>query len=388
MKNNLDVEKLVSTIKKVLPKRDFIGLHEPVFNGNEWTYVKECIDTAWVSSVGRFVDNFEKDLADFTDSKRAVAVVNGTAALHVCLLLAGVRAGDEVLVPALTFIATANAISYCGATCHFVDSEHTSLGMDAKKLRLYLQDIAEMKNGECFNKLTGKRIRVVVPMHTFGHPMDIDELLAVCEEFRLVLVEDAAESLGSYYKGRHTGNFGLISALSFNGNKTLTTGGGGAILTNDEELGKLAKHITTTAKIPHKWEFYHDMLAFNYRMPNINAALGLAQLEQLPNFLTKKRELVDKYIAVFADFTGVEFVKEPRYTKSNYWLSAILLDKDVAFERDRVLEATNTSGIMTRPVWNLMYTLPMYKDCPKMNCDCAEDIAKRLINLPSGVGLI
>lgn len=388
MKQRIDTQLIVAKIKEILPKQNFVALHEPVFAGNEWAYVKECIDTAWVSSVGKYVDQFEHDLAEYTGSKCAVAVVNGTAALHISLILAGVRPNDEVLMPAITFIATANAVSYCSAVPHFVDSEMVTLGIDAEKLRAYLLDIAEMHNGECYNKSTQRRIKAIVPMHTFGHPVDLDALLSVCEEFGLVLVEDAAESLGSYYKGRHTGNIGLISAFSFNGNKTITTGGGGAIVTNNEELGKLAKHITTTAKVPHKWEFYHDMVAYNYRMPNINAALGVAQLEQLDGFLAKKRLLAEKYKQLFSNVKGITFVCEPEFTSSNYWLNAIMLDKDYEWQRGELLEMTNSNGVMTRPVWNLMYTLPMYSNCPKMDCHIAEGISKRLINLPSGVGIM
>ena len=385
----LDLNLVVRALQSVLPEnKPKVALHEPCFRGNEWVYVKECLDTGWVSSVGKYVDLFEAKLAEFTGVKRAVAVVNGTAALHICLKLASVEQDDEVLVPALTFIATANAVTYCGAIPHFVDSEMKSLGLDAAKLRSYLQEIAEVRNGICYNARTNRRIKAVVPMHTFGHPVDLDELLAVCEEYHLELIEDAAESLGSYYKGKHTGNWGKVSALSFNGNKVVTTGGGGAILTNDIELGKLAKHLTTTAKLPHRWEFYHDQIGYNYRMPNINAALGCAQLEQLPEFLERKRELAHKYQAVFSAVAAVEVVKEPDFSRSNYWLNALLLALQHAEKRDELLAYTNASGIMTRPVWNLMYDLPMFSRCPHMDCRMAESIAKRLINLPSSVDLI
>ena len=280
---------IINALKAVLPAGGMpVPLHEPSFGGNEWLYVKECIDTGWVSSVGKFVDRFEQQLADYTGVKHAVAVVNGTAALHVCLKLVGVEQEDEVLTPTLTFIATANAISYCGATPHFVDSDEATLGLDPQKLGLYLQEIAEIRPEGCFNKKTGRRIKAVLPMHTFGHPVDLDPLVEICRSYQLELVEDAAESLGSYYKGRHTGNWGKVSALSFNGNKVITTGGGGAILTNDEKLGKLAKHLTTTARGPHKWSFIHDQIGFNYRLPNINAALGCAQMELLPKFLESR----------------------------------------------------------------------------------------------------
>lgn len=386
--DSLDLDLIVKTIKSALPQeKKHISLHEPHFGGNEWLYVKECIDTGWVSSVGKFVDQFEEKLANFTDVKRAVAVVNGTAALQICLQLVGVKENDEVLIPALTFIATANAVTYCGAVPHFIDSEERTLGVNAAKLRSYLQDITEVKDKACYNKITKRRIKAVVPMHTFGHPVDLDELIAVCEEFHLELVEDAAESLGSYYKGRHTGNWGKVSAVSFNGNKVITTGGGGAILTNDIEIGKLAKHLTTQAKLPHKWEFRHDMIGYNYRMPNINAALGCAQLEQLPDFLAKKRRLAERYQQIFANIEGIEFKTEPEFAQSNYWLNVILLAPQYREKRDTLLSLTNEIGIMTRPVWNLLYTLPMYIDCPRMDCQIAENIASRLINLPSSVNI-
>lgn len=365
----------------------FVPLHEPLFTGNELTYVKECLDTGWVSSVGKFVDRFEEDLAAYTGVKRAIAVVNGTAALHICLLLAGVKADDEVLIPALTFIATANAVSYCGAIPHFIDSEEATLGVDPRKLKTYLEGISEQRHDGCYNRQTGRRIKAIVPMHTFGHPVDLDPLLEVCQKFNVTLIEDAAESLGSFYKGRHTGQWGLLSALSFNGNKTITTGGGGAILTNDEELGRLAKHITTTAKVPHRWEFNHDMVGYNYRMPNINAALGCAQLEQLPSFLVAKRGLAERYRQAFKDITGIHFFSEPVNCQSNYWLNTLLLDEEYADQRDTILAATNDAGIMTRPAWTLMNKLPMFDGCPKMDLCVAESLEKRLINIPSSANL-
>jgi perosamine synthetase len=365
-----------------------ISLHEPEFAGNEWAYVKECLDTGWVSSVGKFVDRFEQELANYTGVKHAVAVVNGTAALHVCLKLVGVEQGDEVLIPTLTFIATANAVSYCGAIPHFVDSDETTLGLDPHKLDLYLKEIAEVRPAGCFNKKTGRRIKAVLPMHTFGHPVDLDPLVEVCHRYQLELVEDAAESLGSYYKGRHTGNWGMVSALSFNGNKIITTGGGGAILTNDEKLGKLAKHLTTTAKVPHKWSFIHDQIGFNYRLPNINAALGCAQLEQLPDFIKNKRALAENYRKAFIGIDGIRFFTEPDFAQSNYWLNVLLLNKDFADQRDSLLDATNSLGIMTRPAWALMHELEIYKSCPKMDSlSVAEDIERRLLNIPSSAKL-
>ena len=380
-------EEVVRAVKSVLGDGPF-ALHEPRFRGNEWIYLKECLDSTFVSSVGKFVDRFENDLAAFTGAKRAIAVVNGTAALHVSLLLAGVEAGDEVLLPALTFIATANAVAYCQATPHFVDSEERSLGMGAHALRDYLASTTELRGGHCINRSTGKVIRAMVPMHTFGHPVDIEALLAVARDFNLQLIEDAAESLGSTVGGRHTGTFGLMGTLSFNGNKTITTGGGGAILTNDHELGARAKHLTTTAKVPHRWNFLHDELGFNYRLPNLNAALGCAQLEQLPGFLREKRRLFDCYQSRFADVRGVRIVAEPAGCHSNYWLQTLLLDESLADQRDAILTATNDAGLMTRPVWTLMHRMSMYSKAPKAPLPVAESLERRLINIPSSSGLV
>ena len=382
------IENVVQKIKSILPNENaFVPLHEPRFNGNENKYVKECIDTGWVSSVGKYVDMFEEKLAEYTGVKRAVAVVNGTSALHMCLILAGVKANDEVIIPALTFIATANAVTYCNAVPHFADSAMNTLGMDPYKLDDYLKDITEIRNGVCYNKQTNRKISAVVPMHTFGHPVDLDKIVEICEKYRLILVEDAAESIGSFYKGKHTGNFGKVAAVSFNGNKTITTGGGGAILTNDEELGKLAKYMTTQAKVPHKWKFSHDMIGYNYRMPNINAALGCAQIEQLPDFVEKKRKLAHKYDVLLKDVEGVSFFKEPDFGKSNYWLNAIIIDETYMEKRDELLAALNDNSVMARPIWNLMYTMPMFAQCPRMDCSVAENIGKRLINIPSSVVL-
>lgn len=380
-------QEIVHAIQSVVGVRQ-VALHEPRFRGNEWAYLKECLDSTFVSSVGKFVDRFEDDLAAFTGAKCAVAVVNGTAALHVSLLLAGVEAGDEVLLPALTFIATANAVAYCQATPHFVDSEERSLGMDAHALRDYLSAVTEMRGGHCLNRNSGRVIRAMVPMHTFGHPVDIEALLAVAHDFRLQLIEDAAESLGSYVGGLHTGTFGLMGTLSFNGNKTITTGGGGAILTNNPELGARAKHLTTTAKLPHRWNFSHDELGYNYRLPNLNAALGCAQLEQLPGFLLEKRRLFDRYQASFADVMGVRLVAEPAGCQSNFWLQTLLLDESLSSQRDAVLTVTNDAGLMTRPVWTLMHRMPMYSSTPKAPLPVAESLERRIINIPSSTGLV
>lgn len=385
---NLDLQAIIRAIQTVLPKgKESVALHEPCFSGNEWAYVKDCLDTGWVSSIGKYVDKFEHMLEDFTGVKRAIAVVNGTAALHICFKLVGVEYGDEVLVPDLTFIATANAVCYCGATPHFVDSEERTLGLDPKKLSDYLLDVSEVRKDGCFNKQTGRRIKAVVPMHTFGHPVDLDALIEVCNRFRLEFVEDAAESIGSYYKGRHTGSMGKVSALSFNGNKTITTGGGGAILTNDEELGKFAKHLTTTARVPHKWAIIHDHIGYNYRLPNINAALGCAQLEELPSLLKNKRNLAEKYRKAFEGIPGIRFFTEPDFAKSNYWLNVLLLSEKFSDQRDVLIEMTNSGGIMTRPTWTLMHRLPMFRACPHMNLSGTESLEARLINIPSSASL-
>ncbi|KPA11438.1 aminotransferase DegT [Candidatus Magnetomorum sp. HK-1] len=379
-------QNITKTLMNTLPKeKKIFPLHEPYFSGNEWKYVKDCIDSGWVSSTGKFVNMFEEQLAQYTGSKYAIAVVNGTAALHMCLKLAGIKNDDEVIIPALSFVATANAVSYCGAIPHFVDSEKKTLGIDPVKLEDYLKDIAQINSKRCINKKTGRRIRAVVPVHTYGHPADLDAIKIICERYSLVLIEDAAESLGSFYKGYHTGTYGLLSAVSFNGNKTITTGGGGAILTNNKILAEQAKHLTTTAKKTHKWEYFHDAIGYNYRMPNINAAIGCAQLEQLPEMLEKKRELAIKYESAFQTLEGVTFFTEPENSKSNYWLNCIFLKEPSAEKKKILLETLNTSGIMARPAWNLLHLLPMYKNCPGMPLSFDEKISISLINIPSSV---
>ena len=364
-----------------------LALHEPRFRGKEWVYLKECLDSTYVSSVGEFVDRFEDALARFTGAGRAVAVVNGTAALQVALQLAGVEAGDEVLIPALTFIATANAVSYCGAVPHLVDSEERTLGLDPLALREHLGTASELRSGRCVNRLTGRPIRAVVPMHAFGHPVDMEGLLAVARDFRLQIVEDAAESLGSTIGGRHTGTFGRLGTLSFNGNKTITTGGGGAILTNDAALAARAKHLTTTARTAHRWSFLHDEVGYNYRLPNLNAALGCAQLEELPRFLSEKRRLFDRYHDAFAAVEGVRLQREPEGCSSNYWLQTLVLDERHADQRDAVLAATNDAGLMTRPVWTLMHRLGPYETAPRGPLPVAESLDRRIVNIPSSAGL-
>lgn len=365
-----------------------VALHEPRFQGNEQRYVQDCVESTFVSSVGAYVDRFERELAEYTGTRRAVAVVNGTAALQVALRLAGVQAGDEVIVPALTFVATANAVHYLGAIPHFGDSSEETLGLDPEALDDWLAHTAERTAEGPRNRHTGRPIRAVVPMHTFGHPCDLDGLTAVAHDYGLALVEDAAESLGSRYHGRHTGTFGLLGALSFNGNKVITTGGGGAILTDDESLADHAKHLTTTAKQPHRWEYVHDEIGYNFRMPNLNAALGCAQLEQLPDFLVAKRHLAERYLEAFVGVEGVRLLQEPAGTESNYWLQALLLDESMVEQRDRLLEVTNDAGLMTRPAWTLMHRLAPYRDCPRGPVPVAESLARRIINLPSSAGLV
>jgi perosamine synthetase len=378
------IDDVLRAVREVVPaERGKVGLHEPTFAGRESEYVLDCLKTGWVSSVGAYVDRFEAMLAEYTGVKCAVATVNGTAALHVALLLAGVEAGDEVLMPTLTFIATANAVSYCGAVPHFVDIEEERLGIDPAALAEHLGRIAVRRGERWHNRETGSRLGAVLPMHTFGHPVDIAGLQEVCKDYGLVIVEDAAESLGASYRGVHTGGFGRVAALSFNGNKIITTGGGGAILTNDVVLGRRAKHLTTTARVAHRWAVMHDEVGYNYRLPNLNAALGCAQMERLPTMLEQKRALAARYIAAFGGVDGVRFVAEPADSRSNYWLNTILLAPGNAGQRDALLQALNDVGLMARPSWTLMHHLPMYTRCPKAPLPVAEAIERRLLNLPS-----
>lgn len=378
-------DQILDILKKILPAK--AGLHEPCFKGHEWKYVRECIHTGWVSSVGAYVDRFEAQLAELTQIRRAVAVVNGTAALHIALKLVNVKPGDEVLVPSLSFIASANAVAYCHATPHFVDSEPKSFGIDAEKLTHWLKETTKRRGRECFNKRTGKRIKALIAVHTFGHPCDLDAILQVCKQYHIELLEDAAEALGSRYHHQHVGHHGRLTILSFNGNKIVTTGGGGAILTQDEKLAKLAKHITTTAKRPHPWEFFHDKIGYNYRLPNVNAAMGCGQLEQLSTFLSNKRKLSERYRCAFQKISGVQFAVEPEGCSSNYWLNTILLLKNAVRHHEAILLTTNQKGYQTRPAWNLIHTLPMYRKCPRMDLSTAKDLSVRIINLPSSVFL-
>ncbi|MFZ5374083.1 MAG: LegC family aminotransferase [Campylobacterota bacterium] len=372
----------VEFIRTLYRNEGFIALHEPRFGGNEKAYLNECIDSTFVSSVGQFVDRFETEFARTVGAKYAVATVNGTAALHIALLVAGVERGDEVITQPLTFIATANAITYCGADPVFLDVDRDTMGLSPDALRAFLEEECSRIEGRCVNRTTGKTIKACVPMHTFGHPCRIDEIQALCDAWNIVLVEDAAESLGSYYKERHTGTFGRLGAFSFNGNKIITSGGGGVIVTDDEALAKQAKHITTTAKIPHPWEYAHDEVAYNYRLPNLNAALLCAQLEQLEGFLENKRDLAETYHRFFAGL-GIHFAAEPPHGRSNYWLNAIVLEN--IEQRDAFLEYTNANGVMTRPIWKLMNRLPMFEHCRCGDLSNALFLCERVVNLPSSV---
>ena len=375
-------KKITDFIKNLYGNTEVVPLHEPRFTGNEKKYVAECIDSTFVSSVGEFVNRFESMVADYVGVKYVIATVNGTSALHAALVLASVKENDEVLTQALTFVATANAIAYTGAAPVFIDSDKTTLGMCPERLEDFLQNETIEKEDGRYNKKTGRRIAACVPVHIFGHPVKIDRIKEVCSRYRITLIEDACESLGSSYKGSHTGTFGIMGILSFNGNKIITTGGGGMIITDNEELGRRARHITTTARISHKWAFEHDEVGYNYRMPNINAALGCAQMELLPKFLESKRATALLYSKFFSDI-GVMFFIEPPGSRSNYWFNSILL-KDRT-ERDAFLEYSNSCGVMTRPVWTLLSRLKMYKGCQHTGLDNAEWIEERLVNIPSSV---
>ena len=378
------MQNTVDFIKQIFNTNEFIPLHEPRFTGNEKRYLNDCIDSTFVSSVGKYVDTFEKEFAKTVGSKYAIATVNGTAALHISLILANVKKDDEVITQPLTFIATCNAISYIGARPIFVDVDLDTMGLSPTFLKYFLENNCEIVSNQCINKTTRKTIKACVPMHTFGHPCRIDEIKEICDVWNITLVEDAAESLGSYYKDKHTGTFGKVGAFSFNGNKIITSGGGGVIVTDDEVLAKRAKHITTTAKIPHPYEYVHDEIGYNYRLPNINAALLVAQLEQLEKFLVSKRELAKIYKEFFLQ-NSIKFIEEPENSKSNYWLQAVLLE-DVK-QRDEFLEFTNKNGVMTRPIWKLMNELEMFKDCQKTDLKNAKYLEERVVNIPSSVRL-
>lgn len=364
-------------------KMDYVPLHAPVFIGNEKKYLNECIDTSFVSSVGKFVDRFEDMVAEYVGAKRAVVCVNGTNALYLSLMLVGVERNDEVLTQALTFIATCNAISYIGAQPVFIDVDKETMGLSPDFLSNWLKSNAELVNDVCRNKNTKRRIKACVPMHTFGHPCRIDEISEICKKWEIELVEDAAESIGSLYKGKHTGTFGKVGVLSFNGNKTITTGGGGMLLFQDIKLGDQAKHLTTQAKVPHRWEFVHDQIGYNYRMPNINAALGCAQMEHIEEYVLNKRETAKYYEEFFRQHSAMRFFTEQDCCRSNYWLNAIIMkDKD---EQQKFLEFTNNNGVMTRPVWELMNHLPMFSDCQNDGLENSQWLSERIINIPSSV---
>jgi len=379
-----DYSEVVDFIKE-LYRSDSIPLHAPVFFGNEKKYLNECIDSTFVSSVGKFVDQFEAGIEEFTGAKRAVAAVNGTNALQVALMLVGVSSDTEVITQPLTFIATCNAIRYLYAEPVFIDVDKDTMGLSPDSLSEFLHHNGEKKDAEVFNKVTGRRIAACLPMHTFGHPARIEKIVEICSEWNIPVVEDAAESIGSYSNGLHTGIFGDVGILSFNGNKTITTGGGGMIVTNNQTIADRAKYLTTTAKRPHKWEFFHDQLGYNYRLPNLNAALGCAQLEKISEILNNKRETAEEYKSYFSGCDGIHFVSERESTRSNYWLNCVVLpDKNA---RDNFLEFTNANGVMTRPIWNLMYRLPIYKDCFRAETPKAEWLEERIVNIPSGVRL-
>ena len=364
---------------------DFVPLSVPLFAGNEKKYLEECIDTTFVSSVGPFVDRFEKEIAAYTGAPRAVVCVSGTNALHMALMLSGVQRDDEVLTQALTFIATCNAISYIGAHPVFLDVDRQTLGLSPDAVKAWLEANAELRADGCYNRRTGRRVRACVPMHTFGHPVRIKEIVDICGKWEIEVVEDAAESIGSLYQGQHTGTFAKIGALSFNGNKTITTGGGGMLLFQDSAVGEHAKHLTTQAKMPHRWEFRHDEIGYNYRMPNINAALGCAQLENLDRFIESKRRIASAYANFFKDVPGVQFFTEPDGCRSNYWLNAIILENREA--RDAFLEFSNDNGVMTRPVWELMCRLPMFEKCETDGLANTIWLADRIVNIPSSAQL-
>ena len=379
----MNIPETIAFIRDLYGEKDaFIPLHAPTFAGNEKKYLEECIDTTFVSSVGKFVDLFEQKVAEYTAAKYAVVCVNGTNALHIALKLSGVEEGDMVITQPLTFIATTNAIVYAGAVPAFVDVDKDTMGLSPTSLERFLQDNAQLRNGTCYHKQTGRRIKACLPMHTFGHACRIEEIIAICEHYHIAVVEDAAEAMGSYYKGKHLGTFAPIGAISFNGNKTITTGGGGMILTNDENIAHRAKHLTTQAKLPHAWEFVHDEIGYNYRMPNINAALGVAQLEQLDGFLVNKRATAEAYKAYF-EKQGIAFFAERENEKCNYWLNAIILkDKE---ERNAFLTEANAQGVMSRPIWQLMNRLPMFANSERGDLSNAEWLEARVVNIPSGV---
>ncbi|MCB2219428.1 MAG: LegC family aminotransferase [Bacteroidetes bacterium] len=380
------MQEIVDFIRQLYNSSEFIPLHAPVFMGNEKKYLNECIDSTFVSYVGKFVTQFEEMTASYTGAKHAVAVVNGTAALQIALTVTGVEKGDEVITQPLTFVATANAIVHAGAQPVFVDVDRDTLGMSPESLSDFLNKNTSFNKGVCFNKITGKPIKAIVPVHIFGHPCRITEIVEIARKYNIKVVEDSAESLGSYYQGQHTGTFGEVGILSYNGNKTITTGGGGMIITDNEDLAKRAKHITTTAKVPHPWEYVHDEIAYNYRLTNLNAAVGVAQMEQIEEILENKRKTAQKYQTFFEMKNAVDFIKEPINSHSNYWLNAILFNN--RNERDAFLKYTNERGIMTRPIWQLMNKLKMFKNAQTDDLINAEWLEHRVVNVPSSIKIL
>ena len=378
-----DYDFIINSIQKIYNTKAFIPLSEPRFNGNEKKYLNDCIDSTFVSSVGKYVDRLEEEFAKKVGSKYAIATVNGTSALHISLILADVKRDDEVITQALTFVATCNAISYIGAKPIFIDVDLDTMGLSPKSLLNFLENHCEIKDNSCINKTTNKIIKACVPMHTFGHPCKIDEIVEICNAWHISLVEDSAESLGSYYKGKHTGTFGKVGAFSFNGNKIITSGGGGIIVTDDEALAKRAKYLSTTAKTPHPYEYIHDEIGYNYRMPNLNASLLVAQMEQLDSFIKSKRELAIKYKELFDKFDDIAFIKEPKDAKSNYWLQSILLKNIKA--RDEFLKYSNSNGVMTRAIWRLMSELDMFRECKSDGLENSKYLAQRVVNISSSV---
>jgi aminotransferase in exopolysaccharide biosynthesis len=372
---------LISFVRNIYQTNDFIPLHAPSFKGNEKKYVNETLESTFVSSVGSYVNTFEKQVEDYTGTAKAVTTVNGSAALHTALFMSGVKAGDLVITQALTFVATCNAIYHMGAEPILIDISNTSLGLCPNATKEYLERFASLNtDGECIHKQTNQRIKAIVPMHTFGHPVELDELLAICLQWNITLVEDAAESLGSFYKGQHTGTMAAFSALSFNGNKIITTGGGGIVLCKNLDEGLRTRHLTSTAKVPHPYEYYHDEPGFNYRLPNLNAALGCAQMEVLPTFIEQKRMLA-KHYQTFFEASDYQFISEPHYAQSNYWLNSVICPDTKT--RDLLLKETNKQGVMTRPVWQLMHRLPMFSNALRGDLPISELIESHLINLPS-----
>ena len=374
----------IDFVREVYGTKKNILLHEPKFIGNEKKYLNQSIDRTFVSTVGKFVDEFEEKIAKYVGAKHAIATTNGTSALHVSLILAGVKKNNEVITQPLNFVASSNAISYCNAEPIFIDVDRDTMGLSPSALKSFLNKNTTVKNKQCFNNKTKKVIKACVPMHSYGHPCRIDEIKQICDEYHIFLIEDAAESVGSFYKNRHTGTFGHLGVMSFNGNKIITAGGGGCIVTNDKVLAEKAKHLSTTAKVPHKWDFNHDMVGYNYRMPDINAALLLAQLENLNDFINNKRNLANKYEGFFKD-RDCDFFKEPKNSKSNYWLNSIIL-KD-KHQKDKFLEGTNSKGVMTRPIWTLMNKLPMFKDAQCDDLKNSKWFDKRVVNIPSSTTL-